>query len=342
MEYTDSPFFSLIIPVYNAGKNLLRCVESILRQDFKSYEVILIDDGSTDDTTLSIEHELAEENQQVRVVREANAGTSTARNHGLLLARGKYISFLDQDDYWLRDDVLREMKRLIDKDHPDIVFSNYYIVQDKRTSIRKCSVQASYLETLESFENRLIYLLKRGGIGRTVWCVFFKGEMLKNNEIVFPDGRRYEDFDFIASCLMCSNSLAWFPEPYYAYNLGVEGQQTSQKVTVDMCNDLEAIILTHAGNVNSSRYMKSYLAYLQFVLFCERIMIMGWHSTYSWVSEHYPGEILLGYLIERPYSFFGGIYKLFGLPATFCVLDKVLKARKFISLQRKTLQENKD
>lgn len=331
MKYADSPFFSLIIPVYNAGKNLLRCVESILRQDFKSYEVILIDDGSTDGVTLSIEQELAEKNQQVRVVRETNAGTSTARNRGLFLARGKYISFLDQDDYWLRDDVLREIKRLIAEKQPDIVFSNYYIVQAKRTSLRKCSVRASFLETQDSFEKRLIYLLKRGGIGRTVWCVFFKGEMLKNNDISFPDGRRYEDFDFIASCLMCSDSLAWFPEPYYAYNLGVEGQQTSQKVTVEMCNDLETIILTHANNVNSSRYMKSYLAYLQFVLFCERIMIMGWDSAYSWLNEHYSGEILLAYLIERPYSFFGGMYKLFGLSATFWVLDKVLKIRKLIN-----------
>ena len=94
----DDVFFSVIIPVYNVGDYLRECVQSVLSQDFASYEIILVDDGSTDGSGLLCD-EFAKTDFRVQAVHQENQGQSAARNHGLQIASGKYILFLDRDDF---------------------------------------------------------------------------------------------------------------------------------------------------------------------------------------------------------------------------------------------------
>ncbi len=94
------PHFSLIVPIYNTEAYLARCVQSILEQDFRDYELILVDDGSTDSSP-SLCDTYAAQFSQVRVIHKANAGVSSARNVGIEMARGKWIWFIDSDDYIL-------------------------------------------------------------------------------------------------------------------------------------------------------------------------------------------------------------------------------------------------
>lgn len=98
---------SVIVPVYNVGKYLPRCIESILRQTYQNFELLLIDDGSPDRAG-EICDSYAKKDERIRVVHKENAGVSSARNKGLDLARGEYISFIDADD-WVREDYLEKL-----------------------------------------------------------------------------------------------------------------------------------------------------------------------------------------------------------------------------------------
>ena len=89
---------SVIIPVYNAEKTIRRCLESIMSSEYEEYEVILIDDGSTDNS-VSIISEFANRNRRIKIFTQPNSGPSAARNKGLTLAEGEIIAFVDSDDY---------------------------------------------------------------------------------------------------------------------------------------------------------------------------------------------------------------------------------------------------
>ena len=92
-------FFSIIIPVYKVEKYLNQCVDGVLSQTFKDYEIILVDDGSPDKSPLICD-EYSASDSRVRVIHKPNGGLSQARNEGLNIAKGEYVIFLDSDDYW--------------------------------------------------------------------------------------------------------------------------------------------------------------------------------------------------------------------------------------------------
>ena len=104
----NNPFFSIIVPVFNTGKELKRCVDSVLFQSFHDFELILVDDGSTDDSG-KICDEYKRIDERVVTKHQKNAGCSEARNTGLRLASGEYLLFLDSDDLWTDHEALKEI-----------------------------------------------------------------------------------------------------------------------------------------------------------------------------------------------------------------------------------------
>lgn len=95
----SSNVFTIVIPVFNVIEYLSQCVQSVLSQEFYNYEIILVDDGSTDGSGERCD-ELARHDNRIRVIHQENQGLSAARNTGICAAGGKYVIFLDSDDYW--------------------------------------------------------------------------------------------------------------------------------------------------------------------------------------------------------------------------------------------------
>ena len=106
---------TVVIPVYNGGRYLRESIDSVLAQTFHDYEIVCVDDGSTDDSPVLLQ----EYGQRLRVVRQENSGQSAARNVGVKLARGEYIAFLDQDDVWYPSKVQNQVA-VLDAE-PDVV-----------------------------------------------------------------------------------------------------------------------------------------------------------------------------------------------------------------------------
>ena len=133
--------FSVIIPLYNKAPYIAKAIESVLGQTYRDFEVIVIDDGSTDQ---SLEVAKTFENKSITIISQPNSGVSTARNNGVKLAKYPYICFLDADDWW-HPTFLEEMKQLI-TDFPDagIYGSGYYIVKNGQERIAPIGVSQGF------------------------------------------------------------------------------------------------------------------------------------------------------------------------------------------------------
>ena len=126
---SDVTKISVVVPIYNVEEYLEECLKSIEVQTFTSYEVLLVNDGSTD-SSLKILQEYAKNHKNIKIINQKNQGVSVARNTGLKSSFSKYITFIDSDD-WLEPNTFAEALKIIKQDNPDIVLTSYYDVYDK-------------------------------------------------------------------------------------------------------------------------------------------------------------------------------------------------------------------
>ena len=136
IEKNESPLISVIIPIYNPGVHLHKCLNSIIKQSYKNLEIILIDDGSTDGSS-AVCDEFAQKDGRIICIHQENAGVSRARNEGLKIAKGEYIHFPDSDDY-LELDTYEYLMNLMTKNQCEVVNFEHFITYRKRSCI-SCS-----------------------------------------------------------------------------------------------------------------------------------------------------------------------------------------------------------
>ncbi len=128
-----TPLFSVVIPLYNKEEFIKNTINSALKQDFTNYEIVIVDDGSTDQS-LSIVENIND--KKIKVYSQKNSGVSTARNNGIKFAKGKYIAFLDADDYWFPNH-LTELNRSITAYPKHKIFCNNYKIETKKNIYKK-------------------------------------------------------------------------------------------------------------------------------------------------------------------------------------------------------------
>ena len=200
------PEISVIVPVYNVEKYLRRCIDSILNQTFSDFELILVDDGSTD-ASPAICDEYAKKDKRVVVIHQQNAGVSQARNAGLDAAKGIYIVFVDSDDYV--DELYLE--KLYDSP-VDLHVSGYFYVDNQTNNITKERVFNTHTEDIYGE-----YISRFFGL-RNVWGKLLKNSIIKNNNIKFPKEISYgEDTIFMIGYLNFCRNIHFSEETHYYY-----------------------------------------------------------------------------------------------------------------------------
>lgn len=216
--------FSVIIPVYKVEKYLSECVDSVLGQTYKDFELILVDDGSPDRCP-EICDDYARKDARVKVMHQnaglscaRNAGAACARNAGVACARGSYIIFLDSDDYFVGDTVLEKIneKTLL---KPDVIVYGYkkYFESDGTYGDSVCSFPNNAEALAPSVFLR--ELLVRGSYSGTAWCKVIKSSILKDNNIEFRPGMISEDIDWYIQVMMCAKKYSTINESLYVYRL---------------------------------------------------------------------------------------------------------------------------
>jgi len=188
-EVPNEVIISIIVPVYNVEKYLNRCVDSILSQTFNKYEIILVNDGSTDSSGMLCD-EYEKKYKFIKVIHKSNGGLGSARNVGLNNAIGKLIGFVDSDD-WIEEDMYQHMFEIYNNTNCQIVSTRYDLVYNDKANILKLK----YDVKLMSRDEALIHYLEKG-IGSNDYDYSVCTKLYEKaifDEIRFPENQLYED-----------------------------------------------------------------------------------------------------------------------------------------------------
>ena len=206
-----NPTISVIVSVYNIEKYVARAVKSICSQTYQKLEIILVDDGATDNSG-KICDELAKEDSRIRVLHKSNGGLSSARNEGIKIATGEYIAFVDGDD-WIDARMYEDMFLAIQKYGADIAICNYKAVGKDNT------VDTSTDETtvFEGRETLKVFVEEdnRYQIQNAAWNKLYKRSLM--GDLRFPEGKLFEDIVYTTKLLAGSQKCVYLDEAYYNY-----------------------------------------------------------------------------------------------------------------------------
>lgn len=210
---------SVLVPVYNVEKYLNRCLDSILAQSYTDYEIVLVDDGSTDQSG-SLCDAYAAEHGCIRVIHQKNAGLAQVRNVSLAAARGEYITFVDSDDA-IEPTYLEVLMRDLQETGSDVSICSWSEVNDEGARSELSWDQKE--KGLQVWETRQAVksLLYQKGIDNNSWGKLYTREVLQ--DVVFPAGKVYEDIATTYKILLKSQRICYRPEPLYLYTSNTAG-----------------------------------------------------------------------------------------------------------------------
>lgn len=209
---TEEDKISVIIPVYNVERYIRRCLSSVMDQTYRNLEIILVDDGSTDDSG-NICDVTASSDDRIIVIHQDNKGLSEARNTGLDNATGRFIFFCDSDDS-LMPDALEKMLLRLKRDHADVVACGYENVYEENEAERR--VTATDLRPGRwSGRQSVIQMMRGNNVCSVAWNKLYKKTLFDG--IRFPIGVRNEDEATVYKCLYKAGIVSYMPDPLYNY-----------------------------------------------------------------------------------------------------------------------------
>ena len=226
-------FLSVIVPVYNVEKYIRRCVDSLICQEFfEKAEILLIDDGSKDNSG-KICDDYSARYANIKTVHKVNGGLSDARNKGIEIASGEFISFIDSDDL-VAEGFFRDMMGFIKAHDADIInfnfafektFGEYNLVGDKAVTVRT--------------RDEMIEDVMKYNIGNQVTCNVFKKNLF--DDVRFPVGRAYEDIFTFYKLILKAEKFIRVDYTYYVYNVTNDGSITKTSSVKYMTDMYEAV-----------------------------------------------------------------------------------------------------
>lgn len=242
--------FSFIIPVYNAGKTIQRCLDSILAQHHNNYEVIIVDDGSSDNS-----YEICRKYQMLdrrfRVYHQQNSGPSVARNKGLDIAQGEWICFVDSDDA-IQANYLEKLKLKIIEENPEVVFMGY----------RKININNGKIEiklpghSEKNYYENLVKLSSMDMYGYT-WIKCFKRSSIGDKRFNV-DLTLFEDEIFSCQVLKDCKHLCYLNDALYDYYTGLD-EALTQRTHQDYCEKCNYVFLAWENLIEPYDLASSFL-----------------------------------------------------------------------------------
>lgn len=237
---------SVVVPVYNVEEYIEECIESILYQSLRDIQIIVVDDGSTDN---SIEKIKKYKDERIKVITKENGGLSSARNTGLKNAKGKYILFIDSDDFISSRIALEELYCTAEDTAVDIVVGNavkYYSDEKQEKLFKDNEILKQVVWDSNEY---LIEAINRDSMQIPVPFNMYKTELLVRNNLIFKEGRLHEDQLFTPQAFLKADKIAIYQECFYAYRqrsgsiMSGTKKELSYKSAVKNCFELEEIYL---------------------------------------------------------------------------------------------------
>ena len=244
---------SIIVPLYNAEKYVHACVDSILGQTYKDFELLLVDDGSKDSTG-TICDKYANDDHRVRVFHKKNDGPASAKNYGLERAEGQYVIFVNADDFWFSPDTLSTLHGLAEKHHADIVKGEYvYVDEDgkKITSHRRHNCVANKVISRHR-------MLRDGFAGElSFFLALIRKE--KMNGLLFDESFSFDEDPELFARLFCRNlRCVYTPMEFYAYRVHPDTIRAAHKLSSLQCSFSLAGTFARCSSDVSGKLRKQY------------------------------------------------------------------------------------
>lgn len=231
---------SVVVPIYNVEKYLPKCIESILNQTYKNLEIILVDDGSTDNSGKIID-EYAKKDSRILAIHKQNGGCSSARNYGLDIATGTYIAFADSDDI-IHEREYEVLYNLIKKYDVDIAFCELQTISSEQFE-QYPNIEVNVRKKEELFEKILTpaealnLIILNPDVGNYVPLKMFKKELFEGHR--FEDKVYYEDVALLYKVVSGAERIAYTNEKLYYYQINRVGATTAsfnEKKIIDSMN----------------------------------------------------------------------------------------------------------
>ena len=214
---------SVIIPVYNTGNYLKKCLDSILSQTLKEIEIIIVNDGSSDNS-LDIIKKYMKKNKNIILIDKKNGGQGSARNMGISRAAGEYISFVDSDDF-IDEEMLEEMYLTAKENDSDIVICNISDYYEKSGTMRDVSLN---LKKEVSIQEAILYSVP------SVVNKIYRRELLQGNKLFFNEKIWYEDFPYSIELLVHAKKISFINKPFYHYFHRIQSTMHNQNISKNL------------------------------------------------------------------------------------------------------------
>ena len=256
---------SVVVPIYNVEKYLRLCLDSLLMQTYTNFEVLMINDGSPDDSANICKEYLAKD-RRFQYFEKENSGPSDTRNYGIEHSKGEYITFVDSDD-WLKETFLADLYEAITRTGADIALSTY-IKYDDLQSVYNIPIIGEYYERIwmsDEFIRELPKLEMKDNSYSNPWAKLFKRELFRT--IRFPKGKLIEDTRTNIKLFLESSRLVYINKCLYFYRIrgGAVIQTITEKLLEDVLDTLvERLCLVTMKGLYSDIYRDSLLESLKF------------------------------------------------------------------------------
>ncbi|MBS6600274.1 MAG: glycosyltransferase family 2 protein [Clostridium sp.] len=255
---------SIIIPVYNVEEYIEECLKSILAQTYKDIELLIVDDGSTDNS-LGLIREYENKFKKIRIFTQQNKGVSEARNLALNYVSGEFVLYIDPDDF-LEPNMIEKMVNKAEKYNSDITICGYYLYYSKDNANNKIFTyginENKTLSSLEVIDMMLNYKLQG-----QLWNKLFKKDLLINNNFKFEPGRYIQDIFPVFKMVLKSSNITFIDEPLYYYRQRMSStvNKKSKKLAEDYFHAMYSI-MNYVKEENIKVNKNSYIAFRTIVL----------------------------------------------------------------------------
>lgn len=293
--------FSIIIPVYNTEKYLTKCLESVLKQNFEDYEILVVNDGSTD-SSKDILKEFQRKNSKIKIFNQLNRGLGGARNTGIVNAQGEYLLFLDSDDY-LAENAIYILDKYIRRNNPDILAFDCNLTDVNDNIIQRATVK-EYNSKYTMLTSQQFLMLEP-----TSCTKIFKKMLFIDYNILFPEKLWYEDLATVFRIAPLTEKIGYLKEPLYYY---VQHEKSiTHSANIKRMMEIKTAFDINIEYYKQNNYMDMYykelewncvlhvLYYSAFRLFCNGYHEKEMKQLFDYVGMNFPEWKKNKYLLNR-------------------------------------------
>ncbi|WP_069632264.1 glycosyltransferase family 2 protein [Campylobacter pinnipediorum] len=292
---------SFIVPIYNKEKHLRECIDSLIKQSLQSVEIIAINDGSTDKTLEILE---SYNDERLKIATQSNQGSSSARNHGIEMAQGEYVIFVDADDF-VKDDYAEKAYNIAKEQCADMVITDYYEYYGRTLHTQKYMKDCNLL-TNKQINNKISIVDKNDCLNsilsgkivkNAIWNKIIKTDIIK--QVEFPIGIFLsEDFCTTTKNIFLSNKIVKLNEAFYYYRRGDTNMSSVARISysgfVDfyyVCADITDFLIKTNFNysqelINKIQQMKIKRVYIEFLRFYPNLQNENYVKLLKFIKEN--------------------------------------------------------